>query len=244
MDRYSASGVVELEDRVKSGVPGLDEILGGGFFPGQTYGIAGGPGSGKSILSMEFLVRGAESGERGLYVTSEVSQEKLVRQMRFWNLQGHIDRGEIIVFSTRPQPGELSTGTEKFDLAGLTYMVKHYVRNNGIRRVVFDSVDAFVQQYDNRLPLRRALNDLISMLEGYGCTTLLVIEGCSDTAEECLEYMVDGAIELGRIETHHDVTRYAQVRKMRGTAHDMNKRAMEIRDNGILVTNMRPFIND
>lgn len=233
-----------MEARVRSGVPGLDEILGGGFFPGQTYGITGGPGSGKSILSMEFLVRGAENGERGLYVTSEVSPEKLVRQMPFWDLQGCIDRGDIVTFSTMSQPGDLSEKTEKFDLAGLTYMIKHYVRNNGIKRVVFDSVDAFVQQYDNRLPLRRALNDLIGMLESYGCTTLLIIEGSGDMSRECLEYMVDGAIELGRIETHHDVVRYMQVRKMRGTAHDMNKRAMEIGDKGIFITNMRPFVGD
>lgn len=233
-----------MEARVRSGIPGLDEILGGGFFPGQTYGIAGGPGSGKSILSMEFLVRGAEGGERGLYVTSEVSPEKLVRQMPFWDLRGCIDRGDLIIFSTRPQPGEFSVGTEKFDLAGLTYMIKHYVRNNGIKRVVFDSVDAFVQQYDDRRPLRRALNDLIGMLESYGCTTLLVIESCDDTSADCIEYMVDGAIELGRIETHHDVVRYAQVLKMRGTAHDMNKRAMEICDDGILITGMKPFISD
>jgi KaiC/GvpD/RAD55 family RecA-like ATPase len=233
-----------MEARVRSGVPGLDEILGGGFFPGQTYGIAGGPGSGKSILSMEFLVRGAESGERGLYVTSEVSPEKLVRQMPFWDLQGLIDRGDLIIFSTRPQPGELTAESEKFDLAGLTYMIKHYVRNNGIKRVVFDSVDAFVQQYDDRRPLRRSLNDLIGMLESYGCTTLLVIESMDETSADCLEYMVDGAIELGRIETRDDVVRYVQVRKMRGTAHDLNKRAMEIRNNGILITNMKPFIGD
>ena len=235
-----------MEARVRSGVPGLDEFLGGGFFPGQTYGIAGGPGSGKSILSMEFLVRGTGSGEKGLYVTSEVSPEKLVRQMPFWDLRSLIDRGDLIVFSTRPQPGELTAESEKFDLAGLTYMIKHYVRNNGIKRVVFDSVDAFVQQYDDRRPLRRALNDLIGMLESYGCTTLLVIENvsCDETPTATLEYMVDGAIELGRIETAQDVVRYAQIRKLRGTAHDMNKRAVEIRDNGILITNMKPFISD
>jgi KaiC/GvpD/RAD55 family RecA-like ATPase len=83
------------------------------------------------------------------------------------------------------------------------------------------------------------------MLESYGCTTLLVIESlCEGTTSGCLEYMVDGAIELGRIETHQDVVRYTQVRKMRGTAHDLNKRAMEIHDNGILITNLRPFIGD
>ncbi len=233
-----------METRVRSGVPGLDEILGGGFFPGQTYGIAGGPGSGKSILSMEFLVRGAMGGERGLYVTSEVSPGKLIRQMPFWDLQGLVDRGDLIIFSTRPQPGEIATESERFDLPGLTYMVKHYVRNNGIKRVVFDSVDAFVQQYDDRRPLRRALNDLIGMLESYDCTTLLVIESCDETCADTLEYMVDGAIELGRIETRDDVVRYVQVRKMRGTAHDLNKRAIEIGDHGVLITGMKPFFGD
>ncbi len=82
------------------------------------------------------------------------------------------------------------------------------------------------------------------MLESYGCTTLLVIESMDETSADCLEYMVDGAIELGRIETRDDVVRYVQVRKMRGTVHDLNKRAMEIRNSGILITNMKPFIGD
>jgi len=233
-----------METRIKSGVTGLDGILGGGFFPGQTYGITGGPGSGKSILSMEFLVRGAEGGERGLYVTSEVSADKLVRQMPFRDLQGLIDRGDLVVFCTRPQPGEATGDTEKFDLAGLTYMIKHYVRNNGIKRVAFDSVNAFVQQYEDERPLRRAVNDLIGMLESYGCTTLLIFEGSRETATDSLDYMVDGVVELGRLETNQDVVRYAQVRKMRGTSHEMNKRAMEIRENGILITNMKPFFGD
>ncbi|OPY30937.1 MAG: circadian clock protein KaiC [Methanocella sp. PtaU1.Bin125] len=233
-----------MEERVKSGVPGLDDILGGGLFRGQTYGITGGPGAGKSILSMEFLVRGAERGERGLYVTSEVPADKLARQIPFGSLQGHIDNGDLIVFSTRPLPGEVTTNTEKFDLAGLTYMVKHYVRNNDIKRVVFDSVNAFVQQYDDRRPLRRELNNLVAMLESYGCTTLLVFEGDSATSDPSVEFLVDGVIELGRIETHQDVVRYAQVRKMRGTAHDLNKRAMEIGEQGILITNIKPFYGD
>ncbi len=230
-----------METRVKSGVAGLDVLLGGGFFPGQTYGITGGPGSGKSILSMEFLAHGAGSGERGLYVTSEVSAGKLVRQMPFRDLPGLIDKGDLIIFPTRE---EFKAESEKFDLAGLTYMIKHYVRNNGIKRVAFDSVNAFVQQYDDPRPLRRALNDLIGMLEGYGCTTLLVFEGSRDAATDSLDYMVDGVVELGRIETHQDVVRYAQVRKMRGTGHEMNKRAMEIREDGVLITNVKPFFGD
>jgi circadian clock protein KaiC len=233
-----------MEERVKSGVPGLDDILGGGFFRGQTYGVAGGPGAGKSILSMEFLVRGAESGERSLYVTSEVSADKLARQMPFKDLQGYVDRGDLVVFSTRPLPGEVTANSEKFDLAGLTYMVKHYVRNNDIKRVVFDSVNAFVQQYDDRRPLRRELNNLVSMLESYGCTTLLIFEGEGTTSDPTLEFLVDGVIELGRVETHQDVVRYVQVRKMRGTAHDLNKRAMEIGDRGVLITNLKPFFCD
>jgi KaiC/GvpD/RAD55 family RecA-like ATPase len=55
---------------------------------------------------------------------------------------------------------------------------------------------------------------------------------------------VDGVIELGRVETHQDVVRYVQVRKMRGTAHDLNKRAMEIGDRGVLITNLKPFFCD
>ncbi len=233
-----------MEERVKSGVPGLDDILGGGLFRGQTYGISGGPGAGKSILSMEFLVRGAESGERGLYVTSEVSADKLVRQMPFAGLRDNIDGGKLVVFGTRPLPGEVTPNSEKFDLAGLTYMVKHYVRNNDVKRVVFDSVNAFVQQYDDRRPLRRELNNLVNMLESYGCTTLLIFEGDGTTSDPSLEFLVDGVIELGRMETHQDVVRYVQVRKLRGTAHDLNKRAMEIGDKGVLITNLKPFFGD
>jgi KaiC/GvpD/RAD55 family RecA-like ATPase len=232
-----------MESRVTSGISGLDDLLGGGFFRGQTYGITGGPGSGKSILSMEFLVRGAEQGEKGLYVTSEVSPEKLVRQMPFPGLRGMVDNGDIVVFNTQPLPGEAATESQKFDIVGLTYMVKHYVRNSGIRRVVFDSVNAFVQQHESRQPLRRELNHLISMLESFGCTTLLIFEeGISP--DEFLDYMVDGVVELGRIETRHEVVRYVQVKKLRGTRHEMSKRAMEIQDVGIIVSHMRPMLSD
>lgn len=229
-----------MKGRVKSGITGLDDILGGGFFQGQTYGITGNAGSGKSILSMEFLVKGAMMGEKGLYITSEVSPEKLVAQMPFKNLPALIKDNQITIYNTRPEPDQNFPGIEKFDLPGLTYMVKHYVKNREIKRVVFDSISAFTQQYDSKLPLRRELNNLITVLESFGCTTLLVfeLEGVQCGAAE---YMVDGVIELGSIETQHDVTRYAQVKKIRGTRHDLNKRAIEIQDSGITISNMKPF---
>lgn len=231
-----------MENRIKSGVSGLDDVLGGGLFRGQTYGITGGPGSGKSILSIEFLVRGAAQGEKGLYVTSEGSTDKLIMQMPFQDVQGRINSGDIVVFSTRPLPGEVSAETDKFDIPGLTYMIKHYVKNSGIKRVVFDSVDAFVQQHDSRKPLRRELNNLIDMLESFGCTTLLVFE--NGNQEMFMDFMVDGVIELGRLETKHEVTRYIQVKKLRGTRHDMNKRALEIQDCGVIISNMKPFCDE
>jgi KaiC/GvpD/RAD55 family RecA-like ATPase len=231
-----------MGERVKSGILGLDEILDGGFFTGQTYGITGGPGSGKSIFTMEFLVQGAQMGEKGLYISSEVSVDKLIKQMKFWDLKEFIDSGDIVPFSTRPQPDEIVVESEKFDLGGLIYLVKHYVKNKGIKRVVFDSVTAFVQQYENKKPLRRELNNLIGILESMNCTTLLIFESQNGEHTDFMEFAVDGVIELGIIETREDVVRYLQVKKMRGTSHDMNKRAMEIQDRGIIVTSLKPFL--
>ncbi|MCD1295175.1 hypothetical protein CUJ83_09210 [Methanocella sp. CWC-04] len=232
-----------MSERVRSGISGLDEILDGGFFAGQTYGVTGGPGSGKSIFSMEFLVKGAQIGEKGLYISSEVSVDKLIKQMPFWDLKEYIDKGDIVPFSTRPQPDEIVVESEKFDLGGLIYLVKHYVKNKGIKRVVFDSITAFVQQYENKKPLRRELNNLIGILESLGCTTILIFENQVFEPTDFMEFVVDGVLELGIIETREDVVRYIQVKKMRGTSHDMNKRAIEIQENGIIVTNLKPFLS-
>lgn len=231
-----------MTNRVSSGIHGLDEILDGGLFEGQTYGITGGPGSGKTIFSMEFLVKGAEQGEKGLYISSEVSVDKLLKQLPFWNIKERIDSGDIVLFSTRPQPDEIVVESEKFDLGGLIYLVKHYVKNKGIKRVVFDSITAFIQQYENKKPLRRELNNLIGILESLNCTTILIFENQDLTQPDFMEFVVDGVVELGVIETREDVVRYVQVKKMRGTSHDMNKRAMEIQDSGIFITSLKPFL--
>lgn len=232
-----------MNERVRSGIPGFDEMLDGGLFAGQTYGVTGGPGSGKSILSMQFLIKGAEMGEKGLYISSEVSSDKVIAQMPFPGLKSLVDKGDIVIYSTRPQPDEIIVESEKFDLGGLIYLVKHYVKNKGIKRVVFDSITAFVQQYENKRPLRRELNNLINILESMGCTTLLLFENLSSAPIDFAEFVVDGVIELGVIESREDVVRYLQVKKMRGTSHDMNKRAIEIQHNGIIVSTLKPFLH-
>lgn len=233
-----------MTERVRSGMTGLDDMLGGGLFEGQTYGVTGGPGTGKSIFSMEYLVKGAGQEEKGLYISSEVSVDKLMKQMPFWNLKGYVDKGDIVLFSTRPLPDEIVADSEKFDMGGLVYLIKHYVKNKGIKRVVFDSITALMQQYENRKPMRRELNYLIGMLESMGCTTLLVFESRDTELSDFMGFVVDGVIELGIIETREDVVRYLQVKKMRGTSHDMNKRAIEIQQTGIIITNLNPFLSE
>src|SRR3954469_1099473 len=90
--------------RLQFGVPGLDDVLGGGLIPNRLYLIEGDPGSGKTTLSLQFLIEGLKVGEKGLYVTLSETKEEIsaVAESHGWSLDN------IEILELVPREGDLS----------------------------------------------------------------------------------------------------------------------------------------
>ena len=144
MRRAPASSVPTDLPKAPSGIPGLDEITGGGLPRGRPSIVCGAAGSGKTLFALEFLVRGAtEFGEPGVFVAFEETPNELVENVRSlgFALDDLVDRGKIFVESIQIEPSEIEE-TGEYDLDGLFIRLGHAIDSIGAKRVVLDTVEA------------------------------------------------------------------------------------------------------
>jgi KaiC/GvpD/RAD55 family RecA-like ATPase len=221
-------------DRCATGIEGFDGLMEGGFIRNSSNIVVGGSGSGKSIFSVQFLVNGIEKyGEHGVYISFEQDQKRLIRDMKKfgWKLEEKIKNNQLaIVHYTPEQVGRvLETG------AGT---VRDIVASINAKRVVIDSISAFLLLHESELERRKELLKLFTTLEKWGCTSLLISEQEQDPEKHesaALEFSCDGIIIIYYVRRGDVRTRAIEIFKMRATQH-MNKIVpMEITDSGIAV---------
>jgi circadian clock protein KaiC len=132
------------DSMARTGVPGLDDILGGGFFRGNIFLLEGSPGTGKTTLALRFLLRGAEDGERGLYITMSETETELRSgaASHGWEIGPGID-----VFELTPPESQLNAGQEQsllyssdLELGETTQLIVERVESVKPVRVVVDSL--------------------------------------------------------------------------------------------------------
>src|SRR5271157_715180 len=174
--------------RIKSGIPGLDEILEGGLPRNYAYAVVGAPGSGKTVMGAQFLYRGAtQYGDNGIYVSLEEPTHSIANTMlRFnWNLFDLESQGKLVLLDASPhqdQPNaELkirggSVGTEKFDLDGLLGAVAHARKNVAAKRCVIDSLMSISTAYSQQAGFRFRLLHFLRALSELELTTLILTE--------------------------------------------------------------------
>lgn len=218
------------EERVKSGIQGLDELIEGGFPRGFCYAIVGGPGAGKTIFGAQFLYHGiTRYGENGLYVTLEEPPYSINGNMaRFgWNLYELEKREKIVLVDASPVRSPQCQyivkgciGTEEFSVDGLLGVIAEAKRKINAKRCVVDSLKALSIQYRDEFEARQQILKLIRSLTEMKLTTMLI----SETAEEKLdsqsfgteEFLAQGVIYLHTYRIRDSVVRAVEVRKMRG----------------------------
>lgn len=242
-------------ERVSTGVKGLDDILGGGFPKGRTILVVGSPGSGKTILAMQFLRAGAAGGERSIYITFDERPEQVKENVSAfgWDLDRLEAEGKIMFVDATPfrrtRAASVAIQETRGDLAlhevvpevtlgGLVATVKRLAEEEEVTRLAVDPVTSLSIRYQSPIKRRRAMLMLFDALSSTGATCLVTSEMRTSmlTRRFQLEEFLSQGVVLLRTGIHEgNVVRAIQVEKMRGIAHDTQLRPYVIDQNGIEV---------
>lgn len=225
--------------KTPTGITGLDEITLGGLPTGRPTLVCGSTGCGKTLLSLEFIVRGAtEFNEPGVFVAFEEKMEelavnvaslgfdlvKLQQEKKIRLDHVHIERSEI-------------EETGEYDLEGLFIRLGHAIDSIGARRVVLDTIESLFGGLENETILRSELRRLFQFLKDKGVTAIITGERGekSLTRQGLEEYVSDCVILLDHRVIHQISTRRLRIVKYRGSMHGTNEYPFLIDEEGISV---------
>src|SRR5512142_871117 len=210
-----------------TGIQGLDEITGGGVPRGRPTLVCGGAGCGKTLLAVEFLVRGAvQFDEPGVFVSFEETEAELkanVASLGF-DLAGLVRRKKIVLDHVYIERSEI-TETGEYDLDGLFVRLNLAIDSIGAKRVVLDTVEALFAGLPNEAILRAELRRLFRWLKKKGMTAIVTGERGTDstlTRHGLEEYVADCVIVLDHRIHNQISTRRLRVVKYRGSLHGTN----------------------
>jgi circadian clock protein KaiC len=222
-----------------SGIRGFDEITGGGLPKGRPTLVGGSAGSGKTLFSMEFLVRGAlEHGEPGVFMSFEENARELAQNVASlgFDLAGLSARKKILVDHVRVERSEIEV-TGEYDLEGLFVRLSHAIDSIGAKRVVLDTVESLFGGFENEGILRSELKRLFGWLKEKGVTSVITGERGEKTITRngLEEYVADCVILLDHRVTAQVSTRRLRVVKYRGSSHGSNEYPFLISERGIFL---------
>lgn len=220
--------------RVKSGVPGFDDLIEGGFPRGSIITVSGDTGTGKTTFGIQFLHAGAtKHEENGLYISFDEKKRFMYRNMgRFgWDLQ-KLDKDKKIVFIEYP-PFEVDQFLQQ------ETVLRDLIDKVGIERLVVDSVMPLMLVHGSERERREGILKIVEKMKNWGCTTLLLCEGVETLSDEpkrnWVEYLSDGLVCLYNIRRKNYRERAIEVVKLRGVMHETKISPMKIGDSGVEV---------
>lgn len=225
--------------KAPTGITGLDEITRGGLPAGRPTLICGGPGCGKTLMSIEFLVRGAtQFDEPGVFMSFEETSEELTKNVRSlgFDLDELVQQGRLALDFVRVERQEIEE-TGDYDLEGLFIRLGHAIDSIGAKRVVLDTLETLFGGFSNEAILRAELRRLFRWLKDKGVTAVITGErgDGSLTRQGLEEYVSDCVILLDHRVTDQISTRRLRVVKYRGTSHGADEYPFLINEDGISV---------
>ncbi len=222
-----------MVERIKSGIDGLDRLVEGGFLKGDVILLAGNTGSGKTILSAQFICNGTvQYGEKGVYASFEEDAGTLKRNMlRFgFDLEKLEREGAVKVLDLEAIKGAGLSANIEFILNAL--------RDMNAKRLVIDSLTAFLSACQEKFEYRTLMHLFYKILKKLGCTTVMT---CSvPTGLETLglgieEFIADSVITLENMIHDGELKTRFLIRKMRGTNHSKKYHEVIIDGKGLKI---------
>jgi circadian clock protein KaiC len=222
-----------------SGIRGLDEITGGGLPRGRPTLLCGEAGTGKTLLAMEFLVRGAaDYDEPGVFIAFEETARDLLQNVASlgFNAAGLIAKKKLLIDQVQIDPAEI-VETGDFDLEGLFLRLGSAIDAIGAKRVAIDTIETLFGVFSNDSVLRSELNRLFKWLKQRGVTAVVTAERGSGTLTRhgLEEYVSDCVIVMEQTLFEQIATRHLRVAKYRGSGHGTNRYPFLIDERGVSV---------
>ncbi len=233
--------------KAPTGIAGLDEITGGGLPRGRTTLLLGGPGSGKTVLSLQFLVYGAIAcKEPAIFVAFEETSARIIANAESfgWNLAGLRRQKKLFFLDAQPTHDLVQSGN--FDLNGMLAALEVQANHMKARRIVFDALDIVLALLPDHAAKRREIYRLHEWLLARGLTGVITAKAGGDETTAIshqpfgfMQFMVDCAVILNHSVVMGVSQRNLRVQKYRGTSFDENETPMLIGVAGLYVATTR-----
>lgn len=233
-------GTAEIAlEKVPTGIRGLDQVTHGGFPKGRTALVCGGPGAGKTLLGLEFLVRGAELyNEPGVCVAFEETVQELTTNMASLghNLAALAKTKKLALDYVEVERKQIEE-TGEYNLDGLFVRLKQAIDEIKAKRVLLDTVELLFLGLKNEGVVRAELRRLFHWLKDAGVTAVVTAETGDRTLTRygLEEYVADCVILLDHRVTEQVSTRRLRVVKYRGSSHGTNEYPFLMDEEGISV---------
>ena len=229
----------QVFQKCPTGIRGLDEITFGGIPRGRPTLVSGPAGSGKTLLAMEFLVRGAtQYDEPGVFMAFEETEEELTKNVATlgFDLKALSKENKILLDHVRIERSEIEE-TGEYDLEGLFIRLNQAIDSIGAKRVVLDTIESLFSGLSNEAILRAELRRLFRWLKTKGVTAVITAERGQDSLTRfgLEEYVSDCVIVLDHRVAEQVSTRRLRVVKYRGSLHGTNEYPFIIDEHGIAI---------
>lgn len=222
-----------LMERVKTGIAGLDEVLGGGIPVHRHVALNGGPGAGKTSFSFEYIYRGAQMGENGIYISLEETPEDIIENMaatfpEFTDMADLISEEKMEIIKP-----------DKFMLEDIAETLEDRIAKNNIRRAVIDSATMVRLAFKDESEYRQTTFEFFSLLRNLDITAFMTVEAPSQdltaTKFDIEHFVMDGIINLYNLGKAEQRIKAVEIYKMRGTDHRKEKIPFKMTPKGIKI---------
>lgn len=248
-----------IKDKIRTGVPGLDEMLDGGLIPGRTYIVSGASGTGKTTLAMQFLIEGSTHGERVLYIALDEPPNEVKKNMvnLGWDLatiqvfdatpdvmsydktpvRDVSTERSVMYFKDVPDRIRITSDKSPADISINTVqeMLKQEMKVRRYSRVVADSLTSLRYFYIKTSEENASMISFFRLLSDLNVTTLATVQLPEIAKPDVEAHMARGEIRLQKWLDGRGLVRGITIEKYRGSCHDPELRSMKMTSEGISV---------
>ncbi len=232
--------------RVKSGIPGFDDMIDGGFHRGTVNTITGPSGTGKTVFASQFIYYGIKANEKGMIITPSESADFLKREMMSsfgWDFSKLEKEGRLSIVDVTDPVLRLQKSIEgdpvEF-LINFGKLVERKLVEVKPARLFIDDLMAFFMAVEEPFKIRSLADDLFGIIRDSGTTSVITI-GTAFGMNQFLEYGADSATVLNRDRIGNTLIRSIYIMKMRGSKIANSIRVLDISDDGMSVSSLSPY---